>query len=51
MILAVMEAKLNTPFRKFLSIANLHNGTSFLIEVRMFSVSVYGFWFQTESYA
>ena len=37
-IVATMEAKrkqLNTPFTKFLSIANPHNGANFLIEVRM----------------
>ena len=42
---SAMEAKhkLNTPLTKFLSIANPHNGASFLIEVQMFSLSDYGF--------
>ena len=45
-IVATMEAKrkqLNTPFTKFLSIANPHNGTNFLIEVRMIYPNVYLF--------
>ena len=45
-IVAAMEAKqkqLNTPFTKFLSIANPHNGANFLIEVRMIYPKVYLF--------
>ena len=45
-IIAAMEAKrkqLNTPFTKFLSIANPHNGANFLIEVRMIYTRVYFF--------
>ena len=45
-IVAAMEVKrkqLNTPFTKFLSIANPHNGVNFLIEVRMICSKVYLF--------
>ena len=45
-IVAAMEAKrkqLNTPFTKFLSIANPHNGANFLIDVRMICPKVYSF--------
>ena len=45
-IVATMEAKqkqLNTPFTKFLSIANPHNRANFLIEVRMICPKVYSF--------
>ena len=45
-IVAAMEAKrkqLNTPFTKFLSIANPHNDANFLIEVRMIYPRVYFF--------
>ena len=45
-IVAAMEAKrkqLNTPFTKFLSIANPHNRANFLIEVQMIYPKVYLF--------
>ena len=34
------KAKLNTPFTKYLAIVNPHNGTSFLMEVCIFPLSV-----------
>ena len=51
-IIAAMEAKrkqLNTPFTKFLSIANPHNGANFLIRVQMIHPIVHLFelfWFR-----